>query len=357
MKFKERVVAEQLCKWADVSKSSFYYKAHPGERGMKASTHTPIGDGIVENSQVVEQIRVILGLDYCAYGYRVMTSELRGMGYFINPKKVYRLMDENRLLCGKKIKTKGKRAFVKFRRIKATKPMEYLCLDIKYVWVNGEGRQYYQLSIMDVFTRRILCWIFQGSIKQNDVIGLMRGLDLRFGLKGVIIRNDNGSQFIAHKVRQALQDMEARQEFTHVATPEENAYIESFHSIQQRELFDRFEFSSYYHARRHIEKYMHWYNCVRRHGAINEQTPQQMWDEYNQKTKFALSGEAEAVTAGEQPARNNLTNGDEREGTSNTVPSFPILSSSLLPMPQLYSNKLTLNNLNCFEKSVQTMGG
>jgi hypothetical protein len=45
-----------------------------------------------------------------------------------------------------------------------------------------------------------------------------------------------------------------KQEFTHVATPEENSYIEAFHSILQRELIDRFEFSSFYEAKQHIEK-------------------------------------------------------------------------------------------------------
>jgi transposase InsO family protein len=305
---------------------------------------------------VVEQIRAILGLDYCVYGYRVMTSELRGMGYCINPKKVYRLMKEHHLLCGKKIKTHGKRTFVKFRRIKAVKPMEYLCLDIKYVWVQGENRWCYQLSIMDVFTRRNLCWILQPSIKQNDVIALMRWLDLCFGLKGVIIRSDNGSQFIARKVRQALQDMEARQEFTHVATPEENAYIESFHSIQQRELFDRFEFSSFYDARQHIEKYMRWYNTKRRHGSLNDRTPQQKWDEFYRENlfTFALSGQAEAGNAGEQPARNNLTNGDVAEGMMQIVP--PPAPSSLLLIPSK-TQKENENGLNSFEKSVQFIGG
>lgn len=52
---------------------------------------------------------------------------------------------------------------------------------------------------------------FQPSIKQTDVVALMRWLNLRYGLKGVIIRNDNGSQFIAHWVRQALLDLEAKQ--------------------------------------------------------------------------------------------------------------------------------------------------
>lgn len=277
IRYKDRVAVEDLCEWSEVAKSSLHYKAHPGERGMKVSTHTRIGEGRVENQLVVDQIRAILAMDYCVYGYQMMTTELRSMDYLINKKKVYRLMKDNRLLSSKVIKAQGKRTWVKFRRIEAKRLMEYLCLDIKYVWVQGENRWYYQLAIMDVFSRRILCWIFQRSVKQTDVIALMRFLDLRFGLKGVIIRNDNGSQFIAHSVRQALQEMEARQEFTHVATPEENAYIESFHSIEQRELIDRFVFGSFYHAKQHIEKYMHWYNCVRRHGAMGGLTPMQKW--------------------------------------------------------------------------------
>jgi len=155
--------------------------------------------------------------------------------------------------------------------------MEYLCLDIKYVWVQGERRWHYQLAVMDVFSRRILCWILQPGIRARDVVALMRWLDLRYGLKGVIIRNDNGCQFIAHQVREALKALEARQEFTHVATPEENAYIEAFHSIEQKELMDRHSFSSYYDAKRHIEKYMHWYNWRRKHGRIGNMTPMQKW--------------------------------------------------------------------------------
>ena len=53
-----------------------------------------------------------------------------------------------------------------------SKHMEYLCLDIKYVWVHGEGRWYYLLSIMDVFSRKILHWIFQKSVRQMDVINM-----------------------------------------------------------------------------------------------------------------------------------------------------------------------------------------
>ncbi len=44
--------------------------------------------------------------------------------------------------------------------------------------------------------------------------------------EGMIFRNDNGSQFIAGVVRQFLKDKGVIHEFTHVATAEENAYIE-----------------------------------------------------------------------------------------------------------------------------------
>jgi len=247
---------------------------------MKASTHTLWNGGNVVNEQVVQQIRLILGQEYCVYGYQMMTIELRSLGYLINAKKVYRLMDEHRLLNGKVIRTQGKRRWVKYRRIKANRPMEYLCLDIKHVWVHGENRWYYQLAIMDVYSRRILCWIFQPSVKQSDVIALMRWLDLRYGLKGVFIRNDNGSQFLANKVRQTLQDLEALQEFTHVATPEENSFIEAYHSIVERTIERRYEFESIYDAALVMNRWKKHYNEKRLHGSLGDKSPQQIWNDY-----------------------------------------------------------------------------
>lgn len=348
MRYKHRASVEELCKWAKVARSSFNYKAHPGKRGIKASTHTPIGDGLVSNSLVVDQMRAVLVMDYCVYGYHKMTAELRDLEYVINHKKVYRLMKENNLLSGKKITVQGKRKFVKHRRIEAKRPMEYLCLDIKYVWVEGEKRWYYQLAIIDVFSRRILCWIFQRSVKQNDVIAMMRWLDLRYGLKGVIIRNDNGSQFIAGRVREALQALEAKQEFTHVATPEENAYIEAFHSIQQSELMDRFTFSSFYDAKQHIEKYMCWYNHKRKHGAIGMITPMQKWEQgwawLTVKQQF-------------EPASMDLS----RPGSESQweVPALYSLDKFSETAYLRLKGDQEIENLvaNLFEKNVQLIGG
>jgi putative transposase len=52
--------------------------------------------------------------------------------------------------------------------------------------------------------------------------------------ESVVIRGDNGSQFIAINVREYLGLIGVQQVFTHVATPEENAHIEAYHGILKK---------------------------------------------------------------------------------------------------------------------------
>ena len=271
---------ENLLSWVDLSRSSFYYKSSDGKRGAKPSVCTFRQDGtLVDDTKVIDQIKGILSQEFCCYGYHNVTDELREMGYIINHKKVYRLMKEQNLLLGKVISTSGKRQFVKHRKIEATRPMEYLCLDIKYVWVAGESRNYYLLTVLDVFTRIAIEQIFQKSIRKMDVINIFRRINSAFGIKGVTVRNDNGSQFIANDVKQFLRTAEANQEFTHIATPEENAYIEAFHSIVQREVIDRFEFQGFYEAKLTLQAHRDWYNNRRRHATLGT-VPVKKWNGY-----------------------------------------------------------------------------
>jgi len=278
--YQEKVPVRKLCSWLKLPASVYYYKPGDGKPGVKPSTHTLKQDGVlVPNSAVIEAIKTELNHEFVCYGYQNMTAELKDQGFIINHKKVYRLMDTSHLLLGKVIRTKGKREFVKFRRIKADYPMQYLCLDIKYMPVQGERRYYYLLSIMDVYSRKIIGWIYQRSIRKVDVLNLFRRINNEYGIRDVIIRNDNGSQFLANDVRSYLRSVEAKQEFTHIATPEENSYIEAFHSILERELVQRFEFESFYQAKLAIERYMHFYNYKRRHGRLGRITPQKKWEQ------------------------------------------------------------------------------
>jgi len=349
LQYQQKASLNQLCNWMSLSRSSYYYKHSDEKRGLKPSDVTLKADGtVIPNTEIVEIIKTILSEEFVCYGYIKVTKQLKRDGFIINHKKVYRLMDVNILLLGKIIRTNGKRQWIKHRRIQATKPMEYLCLDIKYLWIHGEKRFYYLLTILDVYSRKVLQWILQKSVRKIDVINLFRRINLQYGIKGVNIRNDNGSQFIANDVRQFLRAAEANQEFTHIATPEENAYIEAYHSIIETEVVQRFEFESYYEAKLTIESYVDFYNNRRLHGGIKYKIPQQKWNEADKKEicNFNTSDKAEWGNAGEQPNRNNLmTEDDSGEVIKNASP-YSKIKSSLVYMPNKTQSKINANDLN-----------
>jgi len=116
---------------------------------------------------------------------------------------------------------------------------------------------------------------------KGDVIVLLSLLLMEYKIEGITLRNDNGSQFIAGVVRQFLKDKGVSQEFMHVATPEENAYIEALHSNVQREVVERFEFESIYHAQMIFNRYYDWYNNHRKHGTLGRKSPEQYLREKN----------------------------------------------------------------------------
>ena len=96
---------------------------------------------------------------------------------------------------------------------------------------------------------------------------------LEYKAEKISLEKDNGSQFIAHAVREFLREKNILQEFSRVATPEDNAFIEALHSNMQREVIDRFEFDSVYHAQLVFDRYYKWYNQQRRHGSLKRKTP------------------------------------------------------------------------------------
>ena len=171
-KFKGKVRISRLLAWCSEPKSNWYYRPSENRPGRKSSTHTMTVTGeIVANKVVIEAIRKILNEEFVCYGYQKTTSELRESGFIINPKKTYRLMAEEKLLLNKKaIQTCGKREFVKVRKVKAEYPMQYLAMDIKYVYIHGEKRNVFLLTVIDICTRKVLGHVLKPSIRKHDVV-------------------------------------------------------------------------------------------------------------------------------------------------------------------------------------------
>ncbi|MBL0026752.1 MAG: DDE-type integrase/transposase/recombinase [Saprospiraceae bacterium] len=62
--------------------------------------------------------------------------------------------------------------------------------------------------------------------------------------ENIYVRNDNGSQMVAQKVQSYFKSKKVIQEFTKPATPEQNAHIESYHSIIERVICQKYEFDN-----------------------------------------------------------------------------------------------------------------
>jgi len=265
-----------------VVESSYYREPSGGKKGNKPSKltyhHTK---GFVDQKTVISSIKEFLSHEFIDCGYRLMCSYLKKDGYLINHKKLYRIMKEaNMLKLEDRINRSGSgRKFVKFRKVKTTRPFECLEMDIKMIWIPAVGKNAYLLSVIDVHTRRILKDYFSFSIKQDKVIALLSEIFLDYQYpENVVIRSDNGSQFIAKSVREYLGLIGVSQEFTHVATPEENAHVEAYHGILKKEVFQRFEYRTFGEIQQILKRYVVFYNNVRHHGLLGRITPMEKWN-------------------------------------------------------------------------------
>lgn len=265
-----------------INTSSYYRTPNFGKKGNHPTTVTFHQKfGFVSQSDVVKSIKNILKHEFIDCGYRLMTKYLNRDGYQINHKKLYRIMKEEGLLkLENRINRSGSgRKFVKFRKVYTSRPLQCLEMDIKMVWIPNVGKNAYLLSVIDVHTRRILKDYFSFNIKQKHVIELLSLLFDEYNYpESVVIRSDNGSQFIAKSVREYLGLIGVQQEFTHVATPEENAHIEAYHGILKKEVFSRFDYRTFGEVQQILKRFVSFYNNERLHGLLGRITPMEKWN-------------------------------------------------------------------------------
>lgn len=152
-------------------------------------------------------------------------------------------------------------------------------MDIKMVWIPNVNKNAYLLSVIDVHTRKILKDYFFFNIKQDQVIGLLSLIFEDYDYPdSVVIRSDNGSQFIARKIREYLGLIGVQLEFTHIATSEENAHIEAYHGILKKEVFTRFEYQNFGEIEQILKRYVMFYNNDRLHVLLGRITPIEKWN-------------------------------------------------------------------------------
>jgi len=276
-------VKKEVCRITQIKRNVVYYVNKDNKPGRKPSIVTVFKNEIVTEERILTSVKGLLDHEFLSYGYFKISKQLKIDGFVINKKKVYRIMKSYNLLKPQRIKTSGKRNFIKFRKPVVERPLSYFEMDIKYIYIPEERRNAYLLSIIDVHSRKVIGHVFKRSIRKMDVINLWQSLKSYLNdFKKITIRNDNGSQFIANDVRGYFHYHNINHEFTNIATPEDDGHIEAFHSILEREFLQRNDYTSFDEMKSAIARFMKCYNEERLHGSLNYRTPEQFIKDFNE---------------------------------------------------------------------------
>jgi putative transposase len=301
----------------NITKNQFYHKPIGGKRGRKRSEFTmqKVDDTKIRrtNGYVKQFIKRVFDEPLTDYGYHRMTSSLQLSGFYINHKKVYRLMREARLLRARSHQTP--KDYVKYRVVCPEGSLRLMEMDIKQIWVEGLQRRAFVLTILDVFTRCVLYWEASFSMKQQQVeAAWQQVIENHLEPAGALawelhieIRSDNGPQFCAQKMREFFKENYLAQTFTHPYTPQENGHIESFHAIVARALRGE-NFTDATHLRNWLTRFYTYYNYERIHTGslcLPPMTFASLWEE-GHITRTVISEKERKVRFQLQPPRQDI---------------------------------------------------
>lgn len=220
---------------------------------------------------------------YGTYGSPRILEDLKAQGYYICERTVGRYMKELELcaLPVKQFVTTTDSNHNQFiypnlleRKFNVDKPNTAWVSDITYIWTL-EG-WLYLASVMDLFSRKIVGWSLDVTMKTELPLGaLQEALLLRNPSGEPIHHSDRGSQYCSDKYIECLEEGTFKISMSRKGDPYDNACIESFHATLKKELIYRHRFRTREEARKAIGHYIDdFYNLRRRHSTLGYLSPE-----------------------------------------------------------------------------------
>lgn len=244
-------------------------------------------DGIPVSDEEIKEVLCEFSEDdhIGGLGYRKWCILLRtDMRLVINPKKVYRLCTELKLLIRSSRTERPKRNLARNRTVTAVNQLWQM--DIKYVPLRETGFFLMTCNIIDVYDRQIVGHFCGRTCRSDDVIRTVMKAILRrkvhlkpgTGEEKLIIRTDNGPQFISNSFARYCDFHGIFHERIPNASPNLNAFVESYHSQLQRECIERHVMETFDHAEYYINDYVRFYNERRPHGSLGYLSPVKFYE-------------------------------------------------------------------------------
>jgi transposase InsO family protein len=199
----------------------------------------------------------------------------------VNPKRVYRLLREDNLLCLRKRKFVVTTDSNHNRRVYPNLAKEITLSGINQLWVADityirlEGEFVYLAVVIDAFSRRVIGWALERRVEDELTQKALRmALELRRPAAGLVHHSDRGSQYASKDYTDLLKDHGCEISMSHKASPWENGGCESWMKTLKYEEVYRQEYRDLAEARASLACFIEQvYNQKRLHSALGYRPP------------------------------------------------------------------------------------
>ena len=259
---------ERMLELGRVSRSSFYRFQADAQPGPNA------------DMQLRDAIQRI-ALEMPSYGRRRITAELRRRDWTVNPKRVYRLMREDNLLCVRRRKflvttdsQHSRRVYPNLaRQMVLTGTDQLWRADITYIRLREEF--VFLAVVLDAYSRRLIGWALDRTLEDSLPLAALRmALSRRIVESGLVHHSDRGSQYAGHDYTDLLKANGIEISMSRKGNPWDNAACESFMKTLKYEEVYRSEYRDLAEARASIAEFLDKvYNHKRLHSALGYLPP------------------------------------------------------------------------------------
>jgi putative transposase len=261
------LTVERMVKLGRVSRSGFY-RFEDSESGP---------DPDMDLRDAIQKIAV----DWPSYGRPRITAQLRRRGWVVNPKRVYRLMREDNLLCVRKRKfvvttdsNHTRKIYPNLARDMILTATDQLWrADITYIRLRDEF--VFLAVILDAYSRRVIGWALDRTMEDSlSLTALRMALSRRVVETGLVHHSDRGSQYASGDYTDLLKAHGITISMSRKGNPWDNAACESFMKTLKYEEVLRNEYRDLADARDSIREFLEKiYNHKRLHSALGYLPP------------------------------------------------------------------------------------